>query len=371
VTALGSAFAQFGDLSNIYYLLSFVLFIVYFAYAQKIQLYLALNDVGKSVNKLKLMSEKARKDTIDYFVNSGKPGGDPSQRIDQFLDYVTIMPVDIDPNGIVNKLEHIVTTRDERVRAEVKQILPELDPVRVSIAENVLEAASALNFMHKIVRHFYLMGKKTNSYIFIFQLQMLMPLILQEADAFLNAMDTFKLGQQIGDGIGPVVASTYMAGLPKQTVAKDTVMSITQYKGRTLYVLKEEGPMGYVGEPGIGMEKLVEEMGIQPNAIIMVDAALKLEGEKSGEIAEGVGAAIGGIGVDKFKIEELASKHKIPLYAVLVKQSILEAITVMRKDIAEASDKVIGIVTRLIDEKTKEGDKVLLAGIGNTLGVAQ
>jgi hypothetical protein len=372
VLVLGNALLQaLGDLSSLYYLLSFVLFIVYFAYAQKIQLYLALNDVGKSVNKLKLMSEKARKDTIDYFVNSGKPAGDPSQRIDQFLDYVTIMPVDIDPNGIVNKLEHIVTTRDERVRAEVRQILPELDPVRISIAENVLEAASALNFMHKIVRHFYLMGKKTNSYIFIFQLQMLMPLILQEADAFLNAMDTFKLAQPIGDGIGPIVAATYMAGLPKQTVAKDTIMSVAEYKGRTLYVLKAEGPMGYVGEPGIGMQRLVEEMGIQPNAIIMVDAALKLEGEKSGEVAEGVGAAIGGIGVDKFKIEELAAKHKIPLYAVLVKQSILEAITVMRKDIAEASDKVLNVVSRVIEEKTKEGDKVLLAGIGNTLGVAQ
>ena len=37
--------------------------------------------------------------------------------------------------------------------------------------------------------------------------------------------------------------------------------------------------------------------------------------------------------VDKFRIEEVSSKHKVPVYAILVKQSILEAITVMRKDI--------------------------------------
>jgi hypothetical protein len=43
----------------------------------------------------------------------------------------------------------------------------------------------------------------------------------------------------------------------------------------------------------------------------------------------------------------------------------------MRKEIAEASDKVQVLITRVIEEKTKEGDKVLLAGIGNTLGVAQ
>jgi len=112
-------------------------------------------------------------------------------------------------------------------------------------------------------------------------------------------------------------------------------------------------------------------MKVPLNVIIMIDAALKLEGEKTGEIAEGVGAAIGGIGVDKFKIEEVSSTHKVPVYAILVKQSLLEAITVMRKEIAEASDKVQVLVNRVIEEKTKEGDKVLLAGIGNTLGVAQ
>jgi hypothetical protein len=70
-------------------------------------------------------------------------------------------------------------------------------------------------------------------------------------------------------------------------------------------------------------------------------------------------------------IEEVATKNKVPLYAILVKQSILEAITVMRKEIADASDKVVQVMNRLIEEKTKEGDEVLVAGIGNTLGVAQ
>ena len=34
----------------------------------------------------------------------------------------------------------------------------------------------------------------------------------------------------------------------------------------------------------------------------MVDAGLKLEGEDSGYVVDGVGAAIGGVGVEKFKI---------------------------------------------------------------------
>jgi hypothetical protein len=316
------------------------------------------------------MKDKSRKEAIDYLVNVGKASNDPAQRVDQFLDYVTIMPVDIDPAGLVGKIDHVVTTNNDRVRAEVGALLGQNSPVTVSISENLLEVATSLNMIHKIVRHFYLLGK-TNSYFTLIQLQMLMPMIIQEADALLNAVDSFKMGQPIGDGVGPVVVSRFMAGKEKRVVAKDTVLAVTEYKGRKLYVVKADGPMAYVGQPGVAIKKVIEEMGVKPSAIVMIDAALKLEGEKTGEIAEGVGAAIGGIGVEKFQIEEVATVNKVPLYAILVKQSILEAITVMRKEIAEAAEKVTQVLNRVIEEKTKEGDEVIVAGIGNTLGVAQ
>lgn len=364
-------------------------FLVFMLYGQRLQVYMALGDIGRGLNKLKLMKDKSRKEAIDYLVNVGKAPKDPTERVDQFLDYVTIMPVDIDPQGLVGKIDHVMTTNNDRVRAEVSNLLAQTNqvavstsgtsvqtstspsPVTVSISENLLEVASSLNLIHKIVRHYYLLGKKTNSYFTLIQLQMIMPMIIQEADALLNAVDSFKVGQPVGDGIGAAIASRYMIGKEKRAVAKDTVMAISEYKGRKLYVLKAEGPMGYVGQPGVAIKKIVEEMGVKPSAIIMIDAALKLEGEKTGEIAEGVGAAIGGIGVEKYQIEEVATNHKVPLYAILIKQSILEAITVMRKEIAEASDKVQQVLNRLIEEKTKEGDDVLVAGIGNTLGVAQ
>jgi hypothetical protein len=358
-------------------------------YGQRLQMYMALGDIGRGLNKLKIMKDKSRKEAIDYLVNVGKAPKDPTERVDQFLDYVTIMPVDLDPQGIVGKIDHVVSTNNDRVRAEVSNLLAQTsqvtttapgtsiqvasppNPVTVSISENLLEVASSLNLLHKIVRHYYLLGKKTNSYFTLIQLQMIMPMVIQEADALLNAIDSTKAGQPWGDGIGASIAARFMVGKEKRLVAKDTVMAISEYKGRKLYVIKAEGPMGYVGQPGVAIKKVVEEMGVKPSAIVMIDAALKLEGEKTGEVAEGVGAAIGGIGVEKFQIEEVATDHKIPLYAILVKQSMLEAITVMRKEIAEASDKVQQVLSRLIEEKTKEGDDVLIAGIGNTLGVAQ
>ena len=359
------------DLSSLTLLFWIGFFAITFLYQTRIQSYLALNEISRGLNKLKVMKDKARKEAIDYLVNVGKAPNDPTQRVDQFLDYVTIMPVDIDPAGLVGKIDHVVTTNNDRVRAEVSALLGQDSPVTTSISENLLEVATSLNAIHKIVRHFYLLGKKTNSYFTLIQLQMLMPMIIQEADALLNAVDSFKVGQPVGDGIGPVVVSRYMIGKEKRVVAKDTVMVLTEYKGRKLYVLKADGPMAYVGQPGVAMKKIINDMGVKPSAIVMIDAALKLEGEKTGEIAEGVGAAIGGIGVEKFQIEEVATKTNVPLYAILVKQSILEAITVMRKEIAEAAEKVVQVLNRVIEEKTKEGDDVVVAGIGNTLGVAQ
>ncbi len=103
----------------------------------------------------------------------------------------------------------------------------------------------------------------------------------------------------------------------------------------------------------------------------MIDAALKLEGEKPGEVAEGVGAAIGGPGTEQYKIEESILKHKIPLNAVIIKQDIGDAVSPMRKEIFDATQVAIERVKRVIREKTKEGDNVIIAGIGNTIGVGQ
>ncbi len=339
-------------------------------YGQRFQMWMVLNDVSKSVNKLKGMREGARKEAIEY-AKSINPNVDNTEKIDRFLEYFTIMPVDIDPSGIVKKLQHLVRIRDDRVKAEVKALAPSMDNVSASKMENILEAATILHLIYKVVRHFFLMGKKTTSMFFLVQLQMVMPMLLQEAEALNKAIGTFKVGQPIGDGIGPMIVGKLMLNKEKKIVAKETVVSEDQYSGRTIYLMKAEGPAGSVGEPGTAVEKLINEMGVNINSIIMIDAALKLEGEKTGELAEGVGAAIGGIGVDRFQIEEVATKHGIPVYAVIIKQSVLDAITVMKKEIAESIEKVTKSVFSVVEERTKEGDKVLIIGVGNTLGVGQ
>jgi len=160
-----------------------------------------------------------------------------------------------------------------------------------------------------------------------------------------------------------------MTDTKKMEVAYETVWSEKDYEGRKLLLMKAEGPSGTVGRPGEATEKIIST--IKPDIIIMVDAALKLEGETTGSVSQGFGAAIGGIGTEKFQIEEVATKHDIPIYAVVIKQSIKEAITLMKKEIADASEKAASQIYDVIKENTKAGQTVLIIGVGNTIGVSQ
>src|SRR5919202_4147906 len=353
------------------YILWFAPIFVLMIYGQKLQAWMILGDISKSLAKLKTMKDISRKEAIDYIKTSVKPSADPTEKIDKFLEYFAIMPVDLDPNGIIGKLDHIMRTKDERIRSEIKKMADEISDADISSIENILEAATALNMIYKAVRHFYLMGKRTTNMLVLVQLQMVMPLLLHEAEALHNGITAFKNGQPIGDGIGPMVVGKMMIGKEKKLVAKETLYTEDKYRGRKLYLLKAEGPSGVVGRPGEGVQRLAGEMGFKIDIIIMIDAALKLEGEKTGTIAEGVGAAIGGIGVERYQIEDVATKFNIPVYAIIVKESIQDAISIMRKEISDSFDKVTTAVHKLIEDKTLVGQSVLIIGVGNTLGVAQ
>jgi hypothetical protein len=369
---LPSLFGSGGDsISSILSMLFYVVFIVFLFYGQRIQMYVMIREVEGSLYKLKYIKEEGRKITIETIKEIGKPQTDPSARVDRYLEYFTISPQSMDPAGIVYKLDHILDVRDTRLKDEVKIMAPESDEVQINNLENTLEAAMALNYIYKVVRHFYIQGKKTLSLYIIMQLQMILPLVMKEAEAYASALKAFADGQPIGDGVGPLVAAKLMHGYETRKVPKDCVVASVPIEGRTALIIKAEGPGGNVGKPGEAVQAVIEENKGKLASVIMIDAGLKLEGEGVGEVAEGIGAAIGGPGVDQFKIEEAIVKHKIPLNAVIVKEDIGDAVSPMRKEIADSVDTVIERVKNVILERTKEGDKVIIVGVGNTIGVGQ
>lgn len=348
----------------------FVPLILMMFYGQRFQSAIILNNVAKSIATLKKMRDETKDEILGYIVSIGGAGFEP-KNIERFLEFFAIMPSDMDPYGIVEKVEHIINVRDERIRSEVRLIVQGINEVDVLKLENILEAASALNLIYKVVRHLYLVGKRTNSMFVVMQLQMVLPLLMEQAEALQKSVSVFRSGQPIGDGIGALVAGRLMMGKEKTVVSNETVLAETNYENRKLYVLKAQGPAPTVGKLSDAATMLIKTAGIRIRMIIMVDAAVKLEGEKTGSIAEGIGAAIGGIGVEQYRIEELATEFKIPVYAIVIKQSLEEAMTAMRKEMADSADRIMEIVHSVIKGRTGEGDAILLIGVGNTAGIAQ
>lgn len=367
------------DFNIILQTLYLLLFLILIFFGQKIQFHMAIIEVGGLIKQFNAMRETAIKDTLlELKKFSDKP--DLKDALDKLLNSFMILPESMDPYGIVKKVEHIINLRETRFLEDVRRIVTrkDIEEYKIRNASNMIEAASALNLLYKYLEHYYLLAKKTRNFLLVAQLQMLAPLYFNEAKAYLYAVNAFRLGTPVGDSIGPYIAYNlaYDKGSKiieiKKEYVKDTDVYVVEREKRKLYIIKASGPGGNVGKPGEAIKKLLQGMKRRKEnlkLVIMIDAALKLEGEKTGSIAEGIGAAIGGIGVEKFKIEEIVTKYNIPILAMVIKQSFNEAITIMKKEIAEAAFEVIKRIDKLIKEETVEGDSLVIAGIGNSIGV--
>jgi hypothetical protein len=348
-------------------------FFFYPIFGQRLQLINVLRDIDRKLFRLKLMRDDVRQRTISALKQAGTDLTDEEleKRLDAILDYFYIPPESMDPAGVVYKLEHILEIGENRFEDQVAALVKTDDLHRVKTLTNLVEVARAMNLIYRIVRHYYLLGRKTSNYFLAIQVQMMMPMILELAEAYRQASFAFYNGQPIGDGAGVLVAAKLAREIKAVTVdesIKDTTVMLGEWEGRKVYIIRAKGPGGTVGRPGEAVKKVIEMEG-KVDTVITIDAALKLEGEETGKIAEGAGVAIGGPGVDKFKIETIAKEKNVSLYAIAIFQSIAEAITPMRESISKATEQALEKVKEIIRKYVPERGVVIVAGIGNTVGI--
>lgn len=330
---------------------------------------LVIGQVRKSVNELEKWAKEGRRIALSTITKYGRPKRDIEKDFDNFLEFFTIEPVSDDPAGVIQRLEHVLDVRKKRFEGAVARFAPNADKETAANLEMTIEGAMASYWIFRVVRHFMLLAEKTKSYQLIMILQMQMPILKEYAKAFLDATKTFADGKPIGDGVGAMVAAKLMDNASCKELVEDTVYAEKKFDGRKLIVVKAKGPGGRVGKPGELIARLIKRRRV--GRIIMIDAGLKLEGEASGHVIEGVGAAIGGPPTEKYKIEEVAVKHGIPVDAIIIKESFKEAITPLNKRLAKAVDFTTERVKQAMRERTKRGDAVIVAGIGNTIGIGQ
>ena len=69
-----------------------------------------------------------------------------------------------------------------------------------------------MNTLYRVVCHYYLLGKKEGTLYSTVQVQMQLPTIMEEAEAYVSFLEAFRQGKPVGDGVGALTASRLMAG---------------------------------------------------------------------------------------------------------------------------------------------------------------
>jgi hypothetical protein len=371
---------QMDPLSIIFQILFFVLIFISMFYGTKIQAWRSSKEIETGLAKLKGWNDECKQILLTNFkkyADKKEIDKDLMLKLEDFLTFVAITPISLDPYGIVPKIDHVIDVRDNRFKEEVKMLAPNIDPESADAQnlENLLEATMAVDFVYRLVKHYLILGKKSKSYILLMQISMQMSLILSMAKSYYHATKAFAEGSPIGDALGPMVVGNFIRSVSNDEdveaveIAKDTIVQEVNFEDRVVYVVRAKGPGGTVGKPGTAIKKLIEEHGATISRIIMIDAGLKLSGDKTGSVAVGVGAAIGGIGVEKYYIEESSTNKSIPIDALICRQSLEDAITTMKRPITQSVPKIVENIKMGIRKRTEKGTKVIVAGIGNTIGI--
>ena len=353
--------------------LSWIFFIIFITimqfYASKLQAQIWISEISKALSKLESYTNDATQKFVEEASKYGRSKEEIQSLFKRIKGFFLIEPVTLDPAGAVKRLEHLIQNSRSHLNKFMEEIAPKATQWKRSNLRDQLAGVLALDMIYRIVRHYFILGKKTQNLIYIAQIQMLLPEILRTARAYWKAGEAFRKGIPIGDGIGPMVALRLIGESEPIELAENIVGAEVEIEGRRAFIIKAKGPGSEVGRPGVAIERVVESREGNVALIIMIDAASKLEGEPTAEVVEGIGAAIGDPGPEKLRIEEVAVKYNIPLHAIAIKEDPLDAITAMREEIAKSADEVIERVKMAIRSKTMPGDFVLIAGIGNTLGV--
>lgn len=327
-----------------------------------------ISGISKFALEVEKMVENAQEILIKISKENGKPTQDPQPFVENFMEFFIIPPVELDPYGIVNKFDKILEMGEERFEEMVNIIAPAASEKWKANIIMTLKATIGINSVAKMIRHNLELAKKTGNLQILLMLQMSLPLIMRIVKAQFEGTKAFSEGKPIGDGLGPLVASMLMKDCSKDELQQkdDVIYAEREISGRKVTIVRAKGPGARVGKIGKVITSLINEKDI--DRLLTIDAAVKLEGEKSGTIAEGIGVVIGGTGVDKWMVEEQFIKKDLKTDAIIVKMSPEEAISEMTIDMAEAAQKTLPVVERSI-LRSKEESKVMIVGVGNSCGL--
>ncbi len=339
----------------------FVLFFALIFLYPRLMLSQLIYKIEQSAVKIENMSQSAMKITarkVDK--NAGK---ELRQKIEQFSDFFVIEPSSLDPYGIVKKIDQTIRGMESRFDEFVDDVAGNKNYDEKQEINFGMRATIGLRQISKIVRHYVEMAKKFKNLQIAMILQMQLPIIEKIAESEIKGTEAFVNGWPIGDSIGPLVAASLIDS--SKEIAEDIMMDTTVIEGRKCFVLKAKGPSPHLGRDDEAIAKIMATHKMA--RVITIDAAQKLEGEKSGSVAEGIGFAMGGWG-QREMIENFLIPRKMPIDSIVVKVGMTEALTPMTKEIYSSVPAAHEFIKKAVG-RARKGQKVIIIGVGNSCGI--
>src|SRR3989344_2626451 len=301
---------QTGDTlgSIIWFLMFFVFIFIY----PRLMLSQMIYKIEQSARKLEQMSEHSNKMTAKKI--SKTPNKELKEKVDEFTDFFVVEPSNIDPYGLVDKIDRTIRNMESRFDDFVDEVAPGKSKQEKREINYGLRASMGLRQISKIVRHYVEMAKKFKNLQIAMIIQMQLPIIEKIAEGELKGTEAFVNGWPIGDSIGPLVAASFMDN--GKEIAEDIVYERVMINGRKCHVLKASGP-----EPSLG------------------------------------------------RIDEAMMKiMKKNIDSIVIKVGMVEAIMPMRKSVYDSLPKVRSKVEKSVN-RAKKGQNVLVIGVGNSCGI--
>ncbi|MFZ3077740.1 MAG: DUF1512 family protein [Candidatus Aenigmatarchaeota archaeon] len=347
-------------------LISFILIFVMIIFGPRLMTTQTIWNLEKDVAELEIMAERSRTNVVKKYLKT--PTRETQDRIKNFMDFQIAEPVGTDPFGIIKKIDAVLKQAENRHKIFVESIAPGLGEEEKKNFRAALLHTSGVHQIAKIMRHLLETIKKYKIFQMALILQMQFPMIKKVADGLADSVEAFTKGLPIGDAIGPMIIANYIPkGGAKEMKDADFVYYRTKIAGRSVILSRATGPGVSIGYPEKFVENILKKERI--TRIITVDAAMGMEGEKSGYVAEGVGFGQRGSNpVASFYIEEMAVKRGIPVDDIMIKEIGEEGLQVMAKPILESMKKASEALEDAI-KRAGKNDRILVIGLGNTGGV--
>ena len=113
-----------GPLGQVFQVLVTVFFISFIFFGQKLQMRLYLMEIDKGLRRLEIIKNQSNELALKTIKEQGKPTTDPAPSLKILMEQFLITPVDMDPQGIVGKFDHLLDVRDLKFKDDVRMIAP-------------------------------------------------------------------------------------------------------------------------------------------------------------------------------------------------------------------------------------------------------